>query len=482
MKHRIAALSALFTIFVFIIPSSTQKAHAAAWFLNDPQSFGQTLQNAEQSNQVQKEGYDFSTQVNMMNTITCLIGGCSSNPQSSLHYSKSALAGINTYISAMYTTPAASTYVAIQDIGHSLGFIPTPVYAQGVGFSGLAPLLPIWKVFRNISYVLLAMVMIVVGFMVMFRRKIDPKTVVTIQNALPRIVITLLLITFSYAIVGLMIDLMYVILAIVMALFKTTGYLPDTRSVLIVGQQSTRDVILSGNLIQIFYLIFPLGGFDLFSLSSVLLGVNPQAIGQLNPLEVLKGILLGIPSAFLAFLLSLSLLFLFIRLFILFLTTYVNIILALLFGPIQILVGAVPGVDGFEGWIKNLIGDIAVFPIAGIMFMLAIVFSEIANKSTGSLWTPPYFTLGNPGASAIAALFVIGILMIIPKMAISLKQALKAKAPVSLGGGQIFGLFAGGTQMLFTHWIQQRSMERAMQRSEDAKTRAAAQQGPSKAP
>ena len=34
------------------------------------------------------------------------------------------------------------------------------------------------------------------------RKKIDPKTVVTAQNAIQRVIIALILITFSYAIVG----------------------------------------------------------------------------------------------------------------------------------------------------------------------------------------------------------------------------------------------------------------------------------------
>ncbi|MBI2405250.1 hypothetical protein HYV22_03680 [Candidatus Gottesmanbacteria bacterium] len=464
MKHRIALLSAFFAIFVFILPQLTTKAYAAAWFMSDPQSFGQTLQNAEQSNQVQKEGYDMSTQVNMMNSLVCLISGCSRNPQSSLHYSKSALAGIGGYITAMYTTPAASTYLAVRDIGHSLGFIPETVYAQGVGFSSLAPLLPVWKVFRNIAYVLLAIVMIVIGFMVMFRRKIDPKTVVTVQNALPRIVITLLLITFSYAIVGVLIDLMYIVMAFAYALLQTTGHLKEGQvSLFVGGYQSTKDVILSGNLGQVFHLLFPSNLLDLYSLSFVILG------GTEN---LLQGILAGIGSVLGLVLLIFALLFIFIRLFLMFLSAYVNIVLSLIFGPIQILVGAVPGMDGFSGWIKNLISNLAVFPIAGVMFMLAMVFADIANQPSQTFWAPPYYTLATQTTSAISALFMIGILMIIPGMANSLKKALKAQAALPIGApiGQAIGVGWGGIQLLGTHWLQQRAIRHAVAgRSEPAK-------------
>lgn len=472
MKQRVLFFSAIVTIFLFILPFSSGKVFAAPWYLGDPQSFGQTLDNAASSNQVQKEGYDMSTQTNMMNSIICLISGCSKNPNSPVGYGHSALAGINNYISAIYTNPPASTYMAFQDVGHSLGFMPQPVYAQGVGFSGLAPLIPVWKVFRNIAYALLAMVMVVIGFMVMFRRKIDPKTVVTVQNALPRIVLTLLLITFSYAIVGILIDAMYLVLAIAFGLFKSTGFLPETRTAIAdinLAGASVRDVILSGNLFQVLFTIFPSGAFSIETIANTILsGGSSNIIAQ---------VLLAAPSVLLMMVLSLALLFIFIRLFILFLTAYVQIILALIFGPIQILIGAVPGADGFGGWIKNLVANLAVFPIAGIMFMLSIVFIEIGSQSggaTNTIWAPPYYTLANQSVAAITALFSIGILMMIPNLTGSIKKALKTQG-VPMGTGGALGVVAGGAQMLITPYIQGR-MLRARERNQPGTSQEAEKQ------
>jgi len=52
------------------------------------------------------------------------------------------------------------------------------------------------------------------AFMIMFRVRISPQTVITVQSALPKIIFTLILITFSYAIAGFLIDLMYVVIGI----------------------------------------------------------------------------------------------------------------------------------------------------------------------------------------------------------------------------------------------------------------------------
>lgn len=60
--------------------------------------------------------------------------------------------------------------------------------------------LGIWEIFRNIAYGLMALVMLWVGFAIITRRRISAQTVVSVQYALPKIVIALILIAFSYPI------------------------------------------------------------------------------------------------------------------------------------------------------------------------------------------------------------------------------------------------------------------------------------------
>ena len=98
------------------------------------------------------------------------------------------------------------------------GILPKPAYAAtGVGFNGLAPFGHLESIPQyRVSFI--SNFMLVVGFMVMFRKK-DPKTVVTVQIP-SRVVVTLILITFSYAIVGLMIDLMYLVMVLATALLR----------------------------------------------------------------------------------------------------------------------------------------------------------------------------------------------------------------------------------------------------------------------
>ncbi|MBP6913124.1 MAG: hypothetical protein KBC00_00750 [Candidatus Levybacteria bacterium] len=91
----------------------------------------------------------------------------------------------------------------------------------GVGFDRLRPLLGIWARFRDISYLAFVLAFTIVGLAIMFRVKIDARTVMSIQNQIPKLIVALILVTFSYAIAGLLIDLMYVSLYLVILTFNS---------------------------------------------------------------------------------------------------------------------------------------------------------------------------------------------------------------------------------------------------------------------
>src|SRR3989338_9894960 len=134
---------------------------------------------------------------NLTNKIGCTdITNCESK--------LTALGNVTNLIGEVYSNPAASGIAYVHDTLNNAGFVK-PAYAQGIGFSALSTFLPFWKVTRNIAYSIIIIVMLIIGFMIIFRMKIDPKTVITIQAALPKIVVALLLITFSYAIAGFLI-------------------------------------------------------------------------------------------------------------------------------------------------------------------------------------------------------------------------------------------------------------------------------------
>ncbi len=385
------------------------------------------------------------------------------SPQNQAMLKNSAVFALSSYITNMYITPPASTYAFVQDVGQTLGFIPKQAYAQGIGFSGLSALLSVWKVFRNIAYVVLAIVMLTIGFMVMFRKKIDPKTVVTVQNALPKIVVTLLLVTFSYAIVGILIDIMYVLIAILGSVFAPLISNLALSNVIdgTLWSSIFKNIPESQLFYRIVYGVSDPGSIAALNITSALgvgVGLALAASGNVAVGAVVGG--MSIVPALLGALFSIGMLLLFIRLFIFFLSTYIKIVLALVFSPLQLIFEAVPGSKSFDNWIRGLMANILVFPAATALFLVAAVFMQLSDAG-GSLWHPPYVGLFLGNATSIGALISIGILFMIPTVGKQIHDALKSK-PGTGGLEGLTGAFTGPTQLAmqgFQMWTSHQQMK-----------------------
>ena len=123
-----------------------------------------------------------------------------------------ALGFVGRGIAATYDFPASGgQYLAY--MGNNFGLTKTAnaAFGTGEGFRGLSPFIPIWSSFRNVAYLFFVLIFVIIGLGIMFRIKIDPRSVMTIQNAIPKIIIALVFITLSYAIVGFLVDMMRVV-------------------------------------------------------------------------------------------------------------------------------------------------------------------------------------------------------------------------------------------------------------------------------
>ena len=118
--------------------------------------------------------------------------------------------GLVNHMIVLTYTPPLHTGDYFSYLAQNFGIVK-PAYAQitGSGFDGIKPLLGLWTAFRNFVYLLFVAVFVIIGFAIMLRVKIDPRTVMSISNQLPHIIIGILLVTFSFAISGLLIDIMW---------------------------------------------------------------------------------------------------------------------------------------------------------------------------------------------------------------------------------------------------------------------------------
>ncbi len=416
---------------------------------------------------------DLGFQMPFWTVGTLVFGHRSNDVQLNMKYKQNgAIALIGSGMLAMYANPPANTGVWIADVGQSLGFLPKQAYAQSTGFDGLRPLLTLWRGFRNVAYLLMTLILIIIGFMVMFRRKIDPKTVVTVQDALPRIVITLILITFSYAIAALMIDLLYLLMLLALSVIASAGING-------LNFEQLRTTYMTGDLFQLFGATFaPLQAFSSGEASrnwAIGLGILGTAVG--TPVVGLIGAIIGLfvgaavdANSWLGFanpilygIFAIALLFGFLRIFFMLLGAYIQIILAVIIGPIQIMLDALPGGEGFMSWIKNLFSNIIVFPITITLLALGGAISTNIDTSSQNLWVAPFL----PAFSPLIAkgLIGLGITLSTPGIVNGIRESFKAKSPIpaAAGAGAAFGILGTAGRMGIEHYMRGRQMRHLYQ-------------------
>jgi hypothetical protein len=383
---------------------------------------------------INKEGFDtdsFRTGILAINKELIGIGATNCDDKKIQEIMGSAVGSLSSTMDTFYQEPPASGVYYARHVLENAGFAK-PAYAQGVGYAALSPLIEVWKVFRNMAYVILVVVLVVIGFMIMFRMKLDPQTAITIQNALPNIVITLIVITFSYAIAGLLIDIMYFSMNIVISLvynafgsehFGGAGpteiqamYTGGGYGVLVQNVLRTMptDTTTSG-----------LVGIGAGTATTIGLLATPAApialiVGGLVALfgsTVQGGGVAGLLSPILFLIVGLGLLFVIIRLFFMLLSSYIQVLLRIIFAPLMLLPGAIPGKNAFSGWIRGLLGNLIVFPTVAGTLLIANILTDMSEN----IWVPPL--LGGTGVGSFAqGLIGLGVVMLAPTLAIQAKK------------------------------------------------------------
>lgn len=519
-----------------------------------------------------------STVIEIMSAITCQLSGIDPiNPkQSCLGVDqKTGKIGFlqNTNITAkggggaiglmgnmisMLYTPPLHTSDYFQNLAQNFG-ITKKAYAQttGTGFDGLKPLLGLWTAFRNIAYLVFVIVFIVIGLAIMLRVKIDPRTVMTIQNQIPKIIIGILLVTFSYAIAGFLIDMMYVsihltgniiassdsknpnnfgivqnvstasnpfraigavegqntffalnnlawkpaeatskpiaelfdnepgriIMGIVGSLIgskvrevsSTTGKavvggLKGITSIAGIalapftgGASLGASVGINSALSVVGNFFGSLGGTSAPSsnLATKSLNVNPNAIadsvgsvvGFIAGRALSKQIISSVLSIIIFLIILTALLFALFRLWFNLLSAYIHILLDVVFAPFWIIGGIVPGSPiSFSGWLRDIVANLAAFPVTIAMFLLGKVFvdaftcdlegvaaaAQTCKDALTHNFVPPL--IGNRlEPETLGALIGLGIILITPNILNIIKTALKVPK-VDTGLGKAIGV------------------------------------------
>lgn len=308
------------------------------------------------------------------------------------------------YTRDIYQNKPADTGTYVADLLQDMHVV-SPAYAQGIGFVSLNPILEVWKTFRNLAYFVFVIIFVVIGFLIMFRQKIGSQAVITAEQAIPGMIVAMLLVTFSYAIAGLMIDLMYLFMYLIAGLFSK----PD---------------LLQGNVFQI--------AGDLIGANTAGKGAENVASFVFNTLgQGLAGALVAILSSLtMGLLILIVIVFNAFRLFIELLKTYVFLIINIAFAPLILMMTPLSGGGVFVSWVKGLIANLAVFPT---ILILLIIFDVLSNLSRtfGGGFSPPYLTgMSDPGVLPFLA--GLALILALPEAVVEVRKKL---------GGEDVGIF-----------------------------------------
>lgn len=222
------------------------------------------------------------------------------------------------------------------------------VYASGYDDLMVTNIDSLWSVTRNIAYIGFVVVMIIVGFMIMFRNKVGGQTVVTIGNAIPKVVVGLVLVTFSFAIAGIILDISGILMRVIAG-------------------------ILDSN-IQIHNILKLLGGT--FGLAGGGLGIAALVLTLTHFLGPVGPIALLIALAVL-----LIILFGAVKLWFTLVKTYFTLLVNVIVAPLAIMAGSIPGNEAMTmNVFKSMLRNALVFPLAFAIVNLPYYLVEKGNR------------------------------------------------------------------------------------------------------
>ncbi len=223
------------------------------------------------------------------------------------------------------------------------------VYAGGykdLQDSGISSL---WSTTRNIAYAGYVIIMIIVGFMIMFRNKIGGQMMVTVGNAIPKIIISLILVTFSFAIIGLIIDIGGIATNMVAAIYYRNDL---AKSIEVTNPWSLFGEIFSSSGLAVGSGIT--GGLGLAGIVGLMFFSGP--VGW---------ILAGLGLLLVGLIVSGIILVGAIKLWIVLIKAYLGILINVVTAPLAIMASSIPGNDAMmANTFKSALRNALVFPLA----------------------------------------------------------------------------------------------------------------------
>ena len=287
-----------------------------------------------------------------------------------------------------YQENVNSLYAANSSTGHPSGY-------EELVNSGVVTL---WTRTLNLSYIFFVLVMIVSGFMIMFRHKIGGQAMVTLGTVLPKVITSLIIATFSFAIAGFIIDIGGIITGVLAYILVDGGDLLSISGIgtmmsSVLGQSETG----VGGLFLGVAQVFGLG--DLFENMSSGSPVGLLAIAVAVVSFIINPIGTAVVGAIALFvIISILGIILFgaIKVLITLYKAYFTLLISVILGPIQITLGAIPGNSKMvKNWLLTILRNVLVFPV--VFFIINLPNALAASGTSILLRFPGKLVYEDPG-------------------------------------------------------------------------------------
>lgn len=395
------------------------------------------------------------------------------------------LIGSTTDMIAGLYTPTVTTQTYMDDLAANFGIVK-PAQAQGndqkitqwgYGFVGLQPILRIWKEVLNIAYLLLALFFLIIGLGIMLRVRIDPRTVMTIQNQIPRIIICVILITFSYVIAAAMIDMMWMITYVGINRLtdihnpyveennttlsqKATSSLLETPILYVHDIFDSRTSKVGGGIGRLSWKTSQGMGTLMKQLIRSLFSVDDNAkcfkLGfppKIDMGQCFAGFIGGISTIVFLLIIFCVILIALFRTWFMLLKAYLFTLMYIILAPLWIVFGLLPGRPlGFEKWLRSLFSNLIVFPLVAILFVGARILMEVFQGNPQDKFIPPL--VGNPHMEEFGVMLGFGAILMAPTLLDWVKDTMKASgnkfAGRAIGGGIAAGMAVAGAPAIKT--------------------------------
>lgn len=387
-----------------------------------------------------------------------------------------AISLMGNMIAMLYTPPAGSSQF-VSYLADNFG-VAKPAYAQ-TSLQSLSPLLNIWLIFRNLVYLLFVLVFVLIGIGIMLRIKIDPRTVMSIENQIPKLIAGLVLVTFSYTIAAFLIDFMWV--ATHLMVNVVAGMSPKALSTSTINGnihtppmgfanevyrykpnpannplEATAEVVKEhrGGILemgataglQVQKIISDM--FAPMDWSKIDETSTNAAEGRCSGGGVLKdwwcrkwvkisnatgnivsnalgGAISWIIGILAMLVISIAILFAMFQTWFALLKAYIFLLLDVALAPLWIVSGAFPGGPGPMGWFRDIGANLTAFPTVVTFLLLGKVFAtEFSNSTVTNPFVPPL--IGTPNPVNLGMLIGLGFILMTPVMLDRVRTAFQA--------------------------------------------------------